>query len=61
MPGALHHIAFGVPDEAAALTLRDSLHARNIATTDVMDQGDTYNFLFLDNNGILLEANWSKS
>jgi catechol 2,3-dioxygenase-like lactoylglutathione lyase family enzyme len=59
MPGALHHLSFTVPNEAAALALRDSLHARGITTTDVMDQGDSTIFLFLDNNGILLEANWA--
>ena len=58
MPGAIHHVAFGLPDEAAALTLQAKLDALNIATSEVMDQGDTYNLLFLDNSGILLEANW---
>lgn len=61
MPGAIHHIAFGVPDEAAALALKARLESLNIATTGIMDQGNTYNLVFLDNNGIPLEANWDKA
>lgn len=60
LPGALHHIAFALPDEKTALALHEQLLARGIKTTGVMDQGDTVNFVFPDNNGILLEANWPK-
>jgi catechol 2,3-dioxygenase-like lactoylglutathione lyase family enzyme len=61
IPGALHHVAFGLPDEAAALSLRERLlaHGANVMT-DIMDQGDCYNMIFADNNGMMLEANWPK-
>lgn len=58
MPGALHHISFTLPDETAALALKATLDGLKIGTTPAMDQGDCVIFLFLDNNGILLEANW---
>jgi catechol 2,3-dioxygenase-like lactoylglutathione lyase family enzyme len=56
----VHHIAFALPDAAAAARLQGRLEARSIPTTAVMDQGDVYNQLFHDNNDILLEANWAK-
>lgn len=58
MPGALHHISFTLPDEASALALKAKLEALKIDTTRAMDQDNCVIFLFLDNNGILLEANW---
>jgi hypothetical protein len=60
LPGALHHISIALLDEAAALALRERLNNLKIALTPIMDQGDIYNFLFLDNHGILLEAAWPK-
>jgi catechol 2,3-dioxygenase-like lactoylglutathione lyase family enzyme len=60
LPGALHHISIALPDEAAALAFRERLSHLNIALTPNMDQGDIYNFLFLDNHGILLEVAWPK-
>jgi catechol 2,3-dioxygenase-like lactoylglutathione lyase family enzyme len=61
IPGALHHIAIGLPDEAAAIALRERLQAHHVfMLTDIMDQGDTYNMIFADNNGMMLEANWPK-
>lgn len=57
-PGALHHIAIAIPDEEAALKLRDRLASHNVQMTKFMNQGPTRNMIFLDNNGILLEANW---
>lgn len=60
LPGALHHISFALPDERTALALQKRLQAQGIATTGVMDQGNIYNFVFQDNNGMLLEAAWSK-
>ena len=56
----VHHIAFGLPDAAAAARLQERLEARGIPTTPVMDQGDVYNLLFNDNNDLSLEANWPK-
>ena len=56
--GALHHLSLALPDEAAGLALHAALAARGIGLTPVMDQGPVRNVLFLDNNGILLEAAW---
>jgi catechol 2,3-dioxygenase-like lactoylglutathione lyase family enzyme len=61
VPGALQHIALTLPDEATVTTLRERLEQRGILTTALMDQGVTRGFLFLDNNGILLEAACFKS
>ncbi|SRR6266498_3022431 len=60
IPGALQHIAFALPDEAAALALRERLHRHNVHMTPIGDLGPIRNTLFLDNNGILLEAAWPK-
>lgn len=59
-PGALHHISFALPDERTALALQKRLQSQGIATTGVMDQGGIFNMVFQDNNGMLLEAAWSK-
>jgi catechol 2,3-dioxygenase-like lactoylglutathione lyase family enzyme len=61
LPGALHHIAIAIPDENAALALRDILQQHDVPMTEIMDQGDVRNMVFSDNNGILLEATWPKS
>jgi catechol 2,3-dioxygenase-like lactoylglutathione lyase family enzyme len=58
IPGVLQHIAFALPDEAAALALRDRLHQHKIETTGINTLGPLRNFLFVDNNGTLLEATW---
>lgn len=61
LPGALHHISFVLPDEAAGLAFRERLQAYGVAMTEIMLQGDmVYNMLFQDNNGMLLEAAWTK-
>ena len=61
LPGALHHISFALPDEAAGLAFRERLQSHGIAMTEVMLQADMiYNMLFQDNNGMLLEAAWPK-
>lgn len=56
----VHHIAFLLPDAETGQQLQARLQAHDIVTTPVMDQGATYNFLFQDNNGLVLEANWQK-
>lgn len=58
VPGALQHIAFALPDLAAARALRERLAGFGIATTDVNTLGQIQNILFRDNNGLLLEATW---
>jgi catechol 2,3-dioxygenase-like lactoylglutathione lyase family enzyme len=59
--GALQHIAFALPDLAAAHALRERLAAHGIATTAISDLGPVQNMLFRDNSGILLEATWPKA
>jgi catechol 2,3-dioxygenase-like lactoylglutathione lyase family enzyme len=56
----VHHIAFLLPDAETGRQLQGRLQAHDIVTTPVMDQGASYNFLFQDNNGLILEANWLK-
>lgn len=56
----VHHLAFSLPDAETGRQLQDRLQAQNIMTTPVMDQGPLYNFLFQDNNGLVLEATWPK-
>jgi catechol 2,3-dioxygenase-like lactoylglutathione lyase family enzyme len=61
-PGAtfLSHISFALPNEQAGLALRDRLTNHNVAMTPIMEQGDLWNMVFLDNNGLALEAAWPK-
>jgi len=61
-PGAtfLSHISFTLPDEVAGQALQRRLSAYGVPTTPIMEQGDIYNMVFLDNNGLALEAAWSK-
>lgn len=61
LPGAFQHIAFTLPDEGAALALRERMAAHGVTMTDVNDLGRLRNFLFPDNNGILLEAIWPQA
>jgi catechol 2,3-dioxygenase-like lactoylglutathione lyase family enzyme len=61
IPGALQHIAFALPDEAAGLALRARLEASGVPVTPVNTIGPLRNFLFNDNNGYLLEAAWPRS
>ena len=61
VPGALQHIAFALPDLAAAHALRERLADHGIATTGIGDLGPVQNMLFRDNSGILLEATWPKA
>jgi catechol 2,3-dioxygenase-like lactoylglutathione lyase family enzyme len=61
LPGALHHISIALPDEAAGLAFQERLQAHGITMTPVMDQGDLWNIVFLDNNGMMVEAAWAKA
>jgi catechol 2,3-dioxygenase-like lactoylglutathione lyase family enzyme len=58
---AFQHIAFALPDRAAALALRERLREHNLATTEIVDTGPVSNLVFADNNGILLEATWPRA
>lgn len=57
----LQHIAFALPDEVAGLALRERLAEHAVRTTPLGDVGGVHNTLFLDNNGMLLEATWPKA
>jgi catechol 2,3-dioxygenase-like lactoylglutathione lyase family enzyme len=59
LPGALQHIAFALPDEPAALALRERLRARDLPVTVTVDYGATRGFMFADLSGQLLEATWT--
>ncbi|MFM1651777.1 VOC family protein [Brevibacillus sp. B_LB10_24] len=60
LPGALQHIAFALPGEEEGLALRAKLLEHGVVVTDIYDQKSIRNFIFLDNNGIQLEAAWPK-
>lgn len=61
VPGALHHIAFTLPDEQAGAALYARLAAHGVASTPILTTATMRNILFQDNNGMLLEADWSPS
>ncbi len=58
--GMLLHIAFVLPGEAAALALRERLRKQNVQMGEINDLGSMRNMVFLDNNGVMLEAIWLK-
>ncbi|WP_222430752.1 VOC family protein [Cohnella terricola] len=58
--GALQHIAFALASEEDGLALRSKLNSHGVAMTEIYDQGKIRNFIFVDNNGIQLEAAWPK-
>lgn len=60
LPGALQHIAFALASEEDGLSLRRKLSSYGVTMTEIYDQGKIRNFIFLDNNGIQLEAAWPK-
>ena len=61
-PGAtfLSHISFTLPNAMAGNALQRRLSAHGVPMTPIMEQGDVYNLVFLDNNGLALEAAWAK-
>ncbi|MDQ6692967.1 MAG: VOC family protein [Chloroflexota bacterium] len=60
-PGStfLSHLSLTLPDERAGHTLQERLAAHGVPMSPIMDQGGLRNLLFLDNNGMALEAAWS--
>lgn len=60
LPGAMQHIAFALPSEADTSALRCKLRNHGILMTEIYEIGSIRNFVFLDNNGIQLEAAWPK-
>jgi catechol 2,3-dioxygenase-like lactoylglutathione lyase family enzyme len=60
VPGALQHIAFGLPDQAAAYALRERLRKREIECFPTGLPGPMGSMIFFDNNGSMLEATWPR-
>lgn len=60
LEGAMQHIAFSLPDAGAAQILRERLESYQVQMTTINQIDSLRNFLFVDNNGILLEAAWSE-
>jgi catechol 2,3-dioxygenase-like lactoylglutathione lyase family enzyme len=60
IPGALQHVAFALPDAAAADALRARLAARGVEATPTGTIGSLQNLLFFDPHGLLLEATWPR-
>lgn len=60
LKGILQHIAFALPDEHSAVALRTRLQQHHVLMTPINEIGAIHNFLFLDHNGLLLEAAWPK-
>ena len=58
--GMLLHLAFALSDEAAALALRERLRKLQVQMGEINDLGSLRNMVFLDNNGVMLEAIWPK-
>jgi catechol 2,3-dioxygenase-like lactoylglutathione lyase family enzyme len=59
IPGAYQHIALALDDEESLVALRARLVTAGVDVTEMMEQGPILQFLFSDNNGIILEANWT--
>lgn len=58
LPGVMQHVAFALPNEQAALALRERLERHGVTMTSINTIGPIRNFLFMDNHGLLLEATW---
>ncbi|WP_188456760.1 VOC family protein [Virgibacillus oceani] len=56
--GFLQHVAFALPNEEMAITLKQRLSNHGILTTDFTTIGPIRNMLFYDIHGLLLEATW---
>lgn len=61
VPGAFQHIALSVEDEGVLIELRERLLSAGVEVTELMDQGPVRQFLFTDNNGIMIEVNWDRA
>ncbi len=59
--GDMLHIAFTLPDEAAGLALRERLSRHAVRMDEINDLGEMRSFVFLENNGVMLEAIWLKA
>jgi len=61
IPGAMQHIAFALPDAAAAQALRKRLREHGVEPTPTGKIGPIQNMLFFDPHSILLEATWPRA
>ena len=59
LPGTYQHVALELADESALLDLQMRLANAGVTVTDVSSKGPIRLFYFTDNNGILIEANWT--
>jgi catechol 2,3-dioxygenase-like lactoylglutathione lyase family enzyme len=59
LPGAYQHVAFELAGETALLDLHTRLSTAGVTVTDVSSEGPIQLFHFTDNNGILIELNWT--
>jgi len=59
--GSLSHIAFALSNEEAALALRERLCEHNVQMNEIGYIGDMRNFVFIDNNGTMIETIWPKA
>jgi catechol 2,3-dioxygenase-like lactoylglutathione lyase family enzyme len=60
-PTFLSHISFALPNENAGLALRERLSSYGVPMTPILEPGgDMRIIVFLDNNGMALEAIWPR-
>jgi catechol 2,3-dioxygenase-like lactoylglutathione lyase family enzyme len=59
--GMFLHMAFALPDETAALALRERLSQYHVQMGEITDLGSLRSMVFLDNNHMMLEAIWPKA
>ena len=59
LPGTYQHVALELANETALLDLHTRLSTVGVTVTDVTNEGPIQLFYFTDNNGILIEANWT--
>jgi catechol 2,3-dioxygenase-like lactoylglutathione lyase family enzyme len=59
VPGIYQHIALELEDEASLLALHARLRTAGVKVTELRNEGPIRLFYFADNNGIILEANWT--
>ncbi len=58
LPGALQHIALAIATETDAMKLWHKLQDYSVKTTPINQIDTLRNYLFMDNNGIVLEVTW---
>ena len=59
--GMFLHLAFALPDETAGLALHERLSQYHVQMGEINDLGSLRSMVFLDNNGVMLEAIWRRA